>query len=280
MTFLQAILIAILQGATELFPISSLGHAVILPRLLGWAIDEKSETFLPFLVVLHLGTATALFLYFWKDWIGFVKGVLGKGKPATVRSERRTFYLVCAATVPGALLGKLLEHPLRELFSSPLIAAFFLIVNGGVLFVGEKLRKRRKGMKSVADLDTKTALVIGSCQALALVPGISRSGMTMVGGLLAGLTHKEAARFSFLLATPIIAGAGVLEIPKLLKLHDVINEQGSTMLIAGVIAGVIAWLSTWALMRYFKQTEVEALNPFAFYCWAAGLGSLIYMLTM
>lgn len=277
MTFSQSLLIAILQGATELFPVSSLGHAVLLPRLLGWTLNQKSQEFLPFLVVLHLGTATALVLYFWRDWLGFMGAVFGQGDPAVRKVERRAFQLVVLATVPAVVLGFALEHILRGFFGSPALAAFFLFVNGFILFGGERIRKKKQGHKTLAEITPKTALIIGACQALALIPGISRSGATMVGGLLAGLTHKEAARFSFLLATPVIAGAGVLEVPKLLKMHDVLVSEGRTILVAGLIAGVTAWLSTYLLMRYFKKQEIDALNPFAFYCWGVGLFSFVWM---
>ncbi len=271
MTLLQSLVIAILQGATELFPVSSLGHAVILPRLLGWAINQKAPDFLPFLVVLHLGTAFALLIYFWRDWYGFARAVFGQGTPETIQTERRVFGLVVAATVPAVVLGFALEHTLRGFFGSPQLAAIFLIVNGFILFIGERIRRRNKGTKSLASVSWKTALVIGACQALALIPGISRSGATMVGGLLAGLTHKDAARFSFLLATPVIAGAGVLEVPKLLHMHDVIAAEGGMMVTAGIVAGITAYASTALLMHYFKKHDLEALNPFAYYCWAAGL---------
>jgi undecaprenyl-diphosphatase len=277
MTLLQALVIAILQGATELFPVSSLGHAVILPRLLGWTLDQKAPEFLPFLVVLHLGTAAALLLYFWRDWVGFGLGVLGRGPNAA--TERRTFILVCVATLPAIVLGFALEHILRGFFGSPVLAAAFLIVNGGILFIGERIK--RSGSKSLSEIGWKAALVIGAAQALALIPGISRSGATMVGGILAGLKHKDAARFSFLLATPVIAGAGVLEVPKMLALtHSgapLAIDMG-TALIAGLAAGIMAWLSVYALMRYFKKNEIDALDPFAYYCWAAGAASLAVML--
>jgi undecaprenyl-diphosphatase len=274
MSFIQSIVIAILQGATELFPVSSLGHAVLLPRLLGWNIDQKAPEFLPFLVVLHLGTAAALLIYFWEEWFGFGMAVLGRGK--NVKKERRVFGLICVATLPAVIIGFALEHILRGFFGAPALAAMFLIVNGGVLFVGERIK--HAGHKNLDQLSWGKALVIGAAQALALIPGISRSGATMVGGVLAGLTHKDAARFSFLLATPVIAGAGVLEVPKLLKLRETISFDISTMVIAGVVAGVTAYASTWFLMRYFKQNEIQALNPFAYYCWAAGALSLLAIL--
>jgi len=271
MNLLQAIIMAVLQGTTELFPVSSLGHAVILPQLFGWQIDQKAPDFLPFLVVLHLGTAFALFVYFWRDWFGFGRAVLGQGK--NVSSERRVFALVCVATLPAVIIGFALEHILRGFFGAPVLAAAFLIVNGGILFLGERVK--HAGAKALDQMDWKAALAIGACQALALIPGISRSGATMVGGVLAGLKHRESARFSFLLATPIIAGAGVLEVPKLL--HHA-GGLGSLSIIAGLVAGVTAYLSTAFLMRYFRNHEIEALDPFAWYCWALGGAALIILL--
>src|SRR5580704_11751856 len=148
MTLIQSLVIAILQGATELFPVSSLGHAVVLPALLHWDIDQKGPAFLPFLVVLHLGTALALFLYFWRDWLGFAAAVVGQGK--NVKNERRVFRLVCAATVPAIVIGFALEHILRGFFGAPVLAAVFLIVNGGILFLGERVK--HAGSKSLAQI--------------------------------------------------------------------------------------------------------------------------------
>ena len=272
---LQSIFFAILQGATELFPVSSLGHAVILPGVLHWDLDQKSEEFLPFLVVLHLGTAIALLAFFWRDWLGFAQGVLGIGP--NVAKERRAFMLVCVATVPAALIGVTLEHTIRGFFGSPTLAAAFLIVNGFLLFAGERVK--HMGKKSLDQIGWKAALVIGAAQALALIPGISRSGSTMVGGVVAGLTHKESARFSFLLATPIIIGASLHQIPKLMHRTHVPGMVGtfedSTIIAGGIAAGIVAYLSVWALMRYFKKNEIEALDPFAYYCIIAGVVSLV-----
>ena len=277
MNTLQALLMAILQGITELFPVSSLGHAVVLPALLGWAIDQKASYFLPFLVVLHLGTAAALLIYFWRDWIGLLLAVLGRGPAAERQSQLRLLALIVVATIPAVILGFAFEKPLRALFGSPVVAAAFLVVNGFVLFVGERLR-RRGGERRLEDMSWSNALMIGLLQSTALLPGISRSGATMVGGLLAGLHHKESARFSFLIATPIIVGAGVLEVPKLL--HEGEHITGVTWL-AGLVAGVTAFLSIAFLMRYFRRHDFEALDPFAWYCWAAGaisLGLLLFVL--
>src|SRR5712692_6081659 len=217
MTAFQALLTAILQGVTELFPVSSLGHAVILPPILGWQINQQSPSFLPFLVVLHLGTATALLVYFWRDWIQLLLAVLGRPTERPRADELRLLGLIIIATIPAAIVGFALNKFLRGLFGVPTVAAIFLIVNGFILFAGERLKRRSdRGSAEFASLDWRGALMIGLWQCTALIPGISRSGVTMVGGLLAGLHHKEAARFSFLIATPIIIGASVLEVPKLL----------------------------------------------------------------
>jgi undecaprenyl-diphosphatase len=261
---------AILQGMTELFPVSSLGHAVVLPRLLGWELDENAAYFLPFLVVLHLGTAAALLIYFWRDWIGLLLAVLGRGSAEERRAQWRLLGLIVLATIPAVILGFALRKPLGVLFGAPAVAATFLIVNGVVLFVGERLR-RRGGDRRLEDLTWGGALLIGVLQSTALIPGISRSGATMVGGLLAGLRHQAAAHFSFLIATPIILGAAVLEVPKLL--HEGAHINGIAW-VAGLVAGVTAFLSVAFLMRYFRRHDFEALDPFAYYCWAAGLISL------
>jgi undecaprenyl-diphosphatase len=266
-TYLQALVTAILQGITELFPVSSLGHAVLLPRLLGWSLDQQAPYFLPFLVVLHLGTAAALLIYFWRDWVELALALLGQGDPADRSRHWRLLGLIVVATIPAVIIGFALEHPLRSLFGSPLAAAIFLIVNGVILFVGERLRRQGGGERSLSELGWRGALLIGTLQSAALIPGISRSGVTMVGGLLAGLKHRESAHFSFLIATPIIIGAGVLEVPKLLREGGHIN---GVAWIAGLVAGVTAFLSVAFLMRYFRRHDFEALDPFAYYCWAAG----------
>jgi undecaprenyl-diphosphatase len=271
MTTLQALVIAIVQGLTELFPVSSLGHAVVLPRLLGWTIDQNATEFLPFLVVLHVGTAVALLAYFWKDWAALAGAFIGLGPPEERRAQWRLLWLIVVATIPAVVLGFALEHYFRELFGAPTAAAAFLVLNGGILFVGERLR-RKSGTRTLATMSWREALIIGLWQSAALIPGISRSGTTMVGALLLGLHHREAAHFSFLIATPIIAGAAVLEVPKLLHA----GAPGFHMLawIAGAVAGVTAYASVAFLMRYFRRHDFEALDPFAYYCWAAGLIAL------
>ena len=266
MSEFQAIFMAILQGLTELFPVSSLGHAVVLPRLLGWDLDENAVTFLPFLVVLHVGTATALLLYFWRDWISLLLGILGRGSPDERRAQWRLLVLIVVATIPAVILGFGLRKPLGALFGAPVVAAAFLIVNGVLLFVGERLR-RRGGDQELGDMSWRGALLIGLMQSTALIPGISRSGATMVGGLWIGLRHRAAAHFSFLIATPIILGAAVLEVPKLMREGAHIN---GIAWLAGLVAGVTAFLSVAFLMHYFKRHDFDALDPFAYYCWAAG----------
>ncbi|MDR3441236.1 undecaprenyl-diphosphate phosphatase [Telmatospirillum sp.] len=278
MSVALAIIIALIQGVTELFPVSSLGHAVILLGLPGLGVDQQAPEFLPFLVVLHLGTAAALLLYFWRDWLDLAVGVVSR--PSQQRDDsRRALYLMIIATLPAALLGFLFEHKLKNLFGVPAIAAGFLFINGFLLFFGERLRRRHdtlNGQKDLSELSWKGALAIGLWQCTAFFPGISRSGATIVGGLLSGLSHRASAHFSFLIATPIILGAAILEVPKLL--HQT-TAPGMAMIsvIGGITAGITAFASVAFLMHYFRKNEFEALAPFAFYCWLAGGGSFLYL---
>lgn len=275
MDLIQALLLAALQGVSELFPISSLGHTVIIPALLGWSIDQRAHTFLPFVVMLHLGTAAALLTFFWREWLSIVRALLRsvvRGKLSD-DAEEHIAWMVVLGTIPAAVLGFLLEKQLRLLFAAPAIAAVFLIVNGVVLFAGERVRRRRtREATTIAVLTWQQAVLVGGAQCAALIPGISRSGTTMVAGLLAGLDHETSARFSFLLATPIILGAGLLEVPVLL------GPDGQGMfglaLIGALVAGITAWLSVTFLMRYFKAGR---LDPFAYYCWAFGMLSLVIL---
>ena len=274
MSTLQAFIIAVLQGTTEMFPISSLGHAVVLPPLLGWDIDQRSDAFLPFLVLLHTGTALALLLYFWRDWLALARGVLGLDTAERISQARRLFLLIVIATVPAVILGFTLNHFLRSLFATPLVAAAFLVLNGLMLLGGERLRGSAGGVQAPKRLTLLTvadALVIGLWQCLALFPGLSRAGATMVGGLLRGLDHENSARFSFLIALPVIVGATVLEVPKMLR-AGIPNGTLTIAFLAAVAAGVTAWLTTAFLMRYFKGHDSWALRPFAYYC--LGFGSL------
>jgi len=268
----QAIVMAVVQGVTELFPVSSLGHAVILPHLLGWDIAQDSPTFLPFLVMLHVGTALALLIYFWRDWWVLLSALL-PGAAGEARSEsRHVLLLIVLGTIPAGILGLIFRKGLGTLFADFHVAAGLLILNGLLLAVGELLR-RRAGSAQLATLRPWQAVAIGTSQALALLPGLSRSGATMVGGLLVGLEHQSAARFSFLLATPIILAAGVLEVPTLLRPES--RAALGPALIGGLVAGVLAYLSTVVLMRYFKRQEVNALLPFAAYCVLLGIVALV-----
>jgi undecaprenyl-diphosphatase len=270
--FFPAIVLAVIQGVTELFPVSSLGHAVILPHLFGWSVDQSAPTFLPFLVLLHVGTALALLLYFWRDWWLLLSSLLDRGDGGARAESRRVLLLLVLGTIPAGLVGLIFRNGLAGLFADFRVAAVFLMLNGVLLALGEFLR-RRAGSAQLATLKPWQAVVIGTSQVIALLPGFSRSGATMVGGLLVGLEHQSAARFSFLLATPIILAAGVLEIPKLLQ--PAAREALGPALIGGVIAGILAYLSTAVLMRYFKQQEANALLPFAGYCVVLGALALI-----
>jgi undecaprenyl-diphosphatase len=281
LSLIQVIVLAVLQGVTELFPVSSLGHAVIIPAILVWPIDPRGPGLLPFLVILHLGTAAALLLFYWRDWIGLLTGLAGRGGTQARAASVKLISLLAIGTVPAALLGFLLNHLFRELFGAPALAAMFLLLNGIMLWVGDRKHRLRQnaegGGKPIEALTATDALLIGLAQCAALLPGISRSGATIITGLGRGLSAGAAAHFSFLLAAPIIGGAGILEVPKLMHaIHE--GRVGSTYmtdsLIGGVIAGVAAWLSIAFLTRYFRVTEVKMMRPFAIYCVIAGAGAL------
>ncbi len=270
---LQMILFAILQGISELFPVSSLGHGVLVPALLDWDLNRQNPDFLPFLVVLHLGTAAALFIFFWRDWKELIFAGLLPNKEQSSHSKFRLFWLLVVATIPAGVIGLLLEKKLRLLFGGFSVVAFFLAVNGLILILGDRL-KHLKASHRLESLSWKKAISIGFAQAIALIPGISRSGITLVAGLANGLDYAESAHFSFLLATPIIGAAGILEVPKLFK--EGVHLNLGLVVIAGLVSGFFAYLSTWILMRYFKTHEIKALRPFGFYCLVLGLGALAW----
>lgn len=287
---IQAIVMGLLQGITELFPISSLGHSVILPKLFGWGLDQKAPEFLNFLIATHLATAVVLFFFFLRDWIEIAKG-LGRSirdrKIAPSDTYAKLGWLLVVGTVPAGIIGLVLEKPIRNLFGSPLVAAAFLVVNGIVLFAAERLRARDSRRAAaqpvtatasdaeIATLSWKRSLAIGTAQAAALIPGISRSGSSMAGGLLSGLNNENAARFSFLLATPIIGAAAVLKLPELFT-PDMADERG-VFLVGALCAGVAAWFATKFLLRFF---ETRTLTPFAIYSVVGGAIYFILMLVM
>ncbi len=298
-TYLQATVMGVVQGVTELFPISSLGQAVILPTLLGWnglarAQAQPESFFLAFLVGLHVATATALLIYFWSDWRGIIAGffrTLGAGLSerkapwATARlADERIAWLLVVATIPAGVSGLAFEHVFRVTFSKPLFAAVFLTVNGLILLFGEAVRRRAE-VRAVAvahgthegtdsrrleTLEYREAALIGVAQVFALIAGVSRSGITMVAGLVRGLNHEDAARFSFLLATPIILAAGLYKLPDLFgPLGNGIRLQA---LAGSVVAGFAAYLSIRFLMRYF---QTRTLTPFAIFCLVEGIACTI-----
>ena len=273
----------LLQGATELFPVSSLGHSVIIPSLLHWSFKQSDPTFVPFLVLLHLGTAGALLILYRAEWVEIIRGFFTAALRGSITAPaERLAMLLLTGTIPAAILGVFLESRIKALFASPYVAAGFLVVNGVLLFGFEQLRRRAERR---AALDTKprevqeqsfaqaerisffAAAVIGACQALAFLPGISRSGVTIGGGLLAGLRHQEAARFSFLLATPVILGAGLVEVPQLFAGGVPVGEYVA----AAILSGLAAYASARFLLRYFRSGR---LDPYGWYCIGAGVVSV------
>ncbi|VBB06921.1 undecaprenyl-diphosphatase uppp [Lucifera butyrica] len=267
MTLFQSLVFAVIQGITELFPISSVAHGVLTPYFFHWNLAPSflKEHFLPFVVMLHLGTATALLLFFGTEWIRIIRSLFTKDRQA-----RKLLWLIAAGTFPAALLGFILEKTIRHAFSNVTSAAVFLIINGFLLYWGEKLKGH--GRKEINDLTYGQAAIVGVFQALALIPGFSRSGATITAGFWMGLRHEASARLSMLLATPIIIGAGIIEIPKLLHISTTGLLQIS--LIGGVVAGIMAYLSVWALMKWFHTNEINAMRPFSWYCWLVGIGVL------
>jgi undecaprenyl-diphosphatase len=348
-TYFQAVVIALVQGLTEMFPVSSLGHSVLIPAWLGgsWqtlvtqssTADSGSSFYLAYIVALHVATALALLWFFRADWIRIIRGFL-RSLPASVRlsarerrprlsvldKDERLAWMIILATIPVGVAGIALEHVFRTLFAKPAAAAVLLFVNGLILLGAEALRRtaaRRKranvpearsaqapapvgpgrqaaapgypaapgrsphrvpaGGRDAADvaeaersderisrLSYKDALVIGAAQILALLAGISRSGVTMAGGLWRGLDNEDAARFAFLLATPVILAAGVLKVPSLAGPAGAhIHGQ---VAVGFIVCGVAAYISVRFLVRWF---QTRTLIPFAIYCLAFGLVSVL-----
>jgi undecaprenyl-diphosphatase len=302
----EAVLVGVLQGVTELFPVSSLGHSVLLPALAGgqWARDlnvsSPESPYLAFIVGLHVATAAALLVFFWRDWLRILAGFATSLRYRRVQTPaERLAWLIVLATIPVGVAGLALEHLFRTTLGKPIPAAMFLIANGAILYGGERLRRRADAAFDAKTVDDPMAsatvddpphngaiaadqrlahmslphgVLIGSAQILALLPGISRSGVTMVAGLLRGLSHEDAARFSFLLATPIILAAGILKIP------DLFGPFGagihSQILVGSLASFVSAYLTVRFLTRYF---HTRTLTPFAIYCALAGTVSLLWL---
>ena len=268
MTFTQALVLALLQGVSELFPVSSLGHTILVPAVLGWRnIDRAAPSFLSFVVVLHLGTAIALIVFYRAQWAAIVRALVRsvvRGRLGDDRDERIGWLLV-VGTIPVGILGVLLEHPVRNLFGSPAPAAAFLFLNGLIMFLGEFLRRRRAQGRPLEKLSYAQSAGIGLAQSAALLPGISRSGVSMVAGLLSDLNHEDAAHYSFLLATPVILAAAVLEVPKLFVpgAHVVLIQA----IVGGIAAGIAAYASVAFLTQYFRSND---LRPFGWYCVLVG----------
>jgi len=283
MSVAQALFMGLLQGATELFPVSSLGHAVLIPSLLHWSFKQSDPSFVPFLVLLHLGTAGALLIIYRTQWVDIIKSFFTAAVRGRIETpSERLAMLLMVGTIPAAILGVFFETRIKALFASPYVAAAFLVVNGVLMLTFEMLRRRAERRAAIhaksrieqeesfaeaERISFRAAALVGACQALAFLPGISRSGVTIGGGLLAGLRHQEAARFSFLLATPVILAAGVLEVPQLLASGVPVGEY----IAAAILSGIAAYLSARFLLRYFRSGR---LDPYGWYCIAAGLISL------
>ena len=353
MTYPEAMVVGLIQGVTELFPVSSLGHNVLIPALVGgsWAqalnVAAPESPYLAFVVGLHVATAIALMIYFWRDWIRIIKGFFSSLRDRDITTpDQKLAWMIIVATIPVGIVGLAFEHEFRVLFGKPILAAVFLLVNGVILFCGEKFRTKRSlqadeevakerraaavpmvaeqtapaaGVAAVgmaaggqageavvtarrpghgshaavrpdaaaeraediaaavrADLRLSKVgyvqtILIGSAQVLALLAGISRDGVTMVAGMFRGLSREDAARFAFLLATPVILAAGVL------KFSDLVNEGHGIygpILAGSILSGVGAYVSVRYLVRYFRT---RTLTPFAIYCFLFGLGSIIYL---
>jgi undecaprenyl-diphosphatase len=289
-TNFQAIVLGALQGVSELFPISSLGHTVLFPNLFGWHNIVKWQSqpespWLAFIVMLHVGSAIGLLIYFWKDWIELIKAffrTLGKRRIDT--PTERLAWLIIAASIPTGILGLALEHPARTATAKPEVAAIFLVINGLVLLGAERLRRRsevralarREGMKDdggrVLDtLEYREAGVVGLAQSSALIAGISRDGVVMAAGLARGLDNSDAAKFGFLLATPIILAAGVFKVSDLTGPHG--NGIRGAAVIAAIVAAVVAVFTVHFLTRFFKRGN---LKPFGIYCILFGIAMVAY----
>jgi undecaprenyl-diphosphatase len=338
LSYLEALVVGFIQGVTELFPVSSLGHNVLIPALVGgnWARDlnvaKPTSPYLAFIVGLHVATAIGIACYFWRDWVRIIGGFFSSLKNREVETpDQKLAWMIILATIPVGIVGLAFEHEFRVLFGEPVRAAIFLAINGLILFAGERFRTRKsraadrqvlaerdqvdlqeqetelvgaagaagaaghgrvagahssgqralrqeqvnaaiKSDRRLAALGYLEGVIIGSAQCLALLAGISRDGVVMVAGMFRGLSREDAARFSFLLATPVILAAGALKVPDLLgPLGNGIRPQ---ILAGSVVSGIGAYISVRYLMKYF---QTRTLTPFAIYCLVVGVGSWIYL---
>ena len=335
LTYLEAAVVGLVQGVSELFPVSSLGHNVLIPALVGgsWAKDlnvaDANSPYLAFIVGMHVATAIALLIYFWRDWVRIISGFFSSIRHREVQTrDQRMAWMIVLATIPVGLVGVVADKPFREVFGKPIVAGVFLIINGVILYCGERFRPassiradqeiaaqrqqalmpapagvrrqpvpagpgmarqarhasgqqavRQEELVQAIQADERLsrmgylrALIIGSSQILALLAGISRDGVTMVTGMSRGLSREDAARFAFLLATPVILAAGVLELPKLTgpEGHGIHGQ----ILVGSILSGVGAYVSVRFLMRYF---QTRTLTPFAIYCFVFGLLAVVYL---
>lgn len=307
-TYLEAIVVGALQGVSELFPVSSLGHSILLPALVGgkWGEDLSmghDSPYLAVLVAMHVATAIALVVFFWRDWVRILRGLYTSIRDRRIAdSDQRLAWLLILATIPVGIAGLLLESALRNFLGKPIPTAVFLALNGAVLLAVERFGRAKAKAEPVPVAAERTvdfsaeatvpmravsieeasdqrlsklgigeAMLIGAAQILALFPGISRSGITMVAGLRRGLSHEDSARFAFLLATPVILAAGVLKMPSLFTPEN--SASLGPALVGSLVAGIAAYLAVRFLTSYF---ETRTLTPFASYCVVAGIGSLVY----
>lgn len=279
----QAIILGLVQGIAELFPISSLGHSVLIPGLFGWNLSQSNNSFLIFLVGTHFATALVLLGFYWNDWVGIVKGIFRSlvARDVAVSTQSKLGWLLIVSTIPAGVIGVLFQDQVKAIFLSPVSAAFFLMLNGVLLFIAERLRKKAKAIETetttsadariASELSWWQATKVGLLQVIALIPGFSRTGSTLSGGLMVGLSHEDALRYSFLLATPIIGAAALLELPGLFTL----GGDAIAITITGALAAAIAaYFSVQFLTQYFKT---KTLVPFAIYCVVVGAISLLFL---
>lgn len=287
LSYFQAVVLGLSQGITELFPISSLGHSVLLPGLFGWHVDQNANQFLTFLIATHFATALVLFFIYWKDWARIIRGIfrsLAAREISAADPDARLGWLLIVTTIPAGIAGVLFETQVQRFFISSTSAAIFLIANGFLLFGAESLRRRSMDREIISEngsgadkriankLSWSKSLKVGFLQIIALIPGFSRTGSTLSGGLLVGLSHEDALRYSFLLATPIIAAAALLKLPPLIASGNMATME--VALVGACSAAIAAYLSVKFLVRYFKS---KTLTPFAIYCVAIGIISLIVL---